>query len=73
MFARQGISQLHYARYALPRVLEDLKQEALVHILELPLVKDEVDVVRDALQLQFLAAYLAKGWSAHVGTRMWRK
>lgn len=55
LFDNEGVSQLHYARYDLPTVLERLKQEVLIHILPLPFVKDCVYVFRDAIQLEFLA------------------
>ncbi|MGH2498194.1 MAG: helix-turn-helix transcriptional regulator [Ktedonobacteraceae bacterium] len=56
VFDTEGVSQLHYALYDLPTVLERLKQKALVHILQQPLVKDCVYVFRDSIQLEFLAA-----------------
>ncbi len=61
LFDAQGGSQLHCARFALPQVLEELKQQALVHILELPLVQDGVYLVRGVLHLQFLAAGVWEG------------
>ena len=61
LFDTQRISQLRCARSALPQVLEDLKQQALVHILELPLVQDCVYLVRDVLHLQFLATGVWEG------------
>lgn len=56
LFDTEGVSQLHYARYDLPTVLERYKQEALVPILEQPFVKEHVYVFRDSMQLEFLAA-----------------
>src|SRR5438270_5853962 len=56
LFDTQGVSQIHYVRYDLPNVIERFKQEALVHILEQPFVKDCVYVFRDSIQLEFLAA-----------------
>jgi two-component system response regulator YesN len=56
VFDTDGVSQLRYARYDLPTVLERLKQKALVHILEQPFVKEQVYVFRDSMQLEFLAA-----------------
>ncbi len=61
LFDTERASRLHYARYDLPKVIRHFEQEALVHILELPLVKDCVYVVRDAIQLEFLAAGVWEG------------
>jgi two-component system, response regulator YesN len=55
LFDNERVSLLHYARYDLPNVLERLKQEALVHVLQQPLVKDCVYVFRDPFQLEFVA------------------
>jgi len=56
VFDTEGVSQLRYAPYDLPTLLERLKQKALVHILEQPFVKKHVYVFRDSIQLEFLAA-----------------
>jgi AraC-like DNA-binding protein len=56
LFDTEGVSQIRYAPYDLPPILERLKQKALVHILEQPFVKEHVYVFRDAIQLEFLAA-----------------
>ncbi len=56
LFDNEGVSQIHYASYDLPTVLERYKQAAFVHVLQEPLVKDCVYVFRDAIQLEFLAA-----------------
>src|SRR5690348_1916831 len=56
LFDIEGVSQIRYAPYDLPPILERLKQKALVHILEQPFVKEHVYVLRDAIQLEFLAA-----------------
>jgi two-component system response regulator YesN len=55
LFDNEGVSQLHYARYDLPIVLERLKQEALIRVLQQPLVREHVNVFRDPFQLEFLA------------------
>src|SRR5947209_14106570 len=56
VFDTEGVSQIRYALYDLPTVLEPLKQKALVHILQQPFVKEHVYVFRDPIQLEFLAA-----------------
>jgi AraC-like DNA-binding protein len=56
LFDNEGNSQLHYARYDLPNVLERLKKEALVHVLQQSFEKDCVYVFRDSIQLVFLSA-----------------
>ncbi len=55
LFDNEGVSQLHYAHHDLPTVIERFKQEALVHILEQPLVKDSVYVSRDTIHLEYLS------------------
>jgi two-component system, response regulator YesN len=55
LFDTEGVSQLHYAHHDLPTVIERLKQEALVHILQQPFVKDCVYVFRDTVHLEFLS------------------
>ena len=40
LFDHERISQIHYASYDLPTVLERYKHAALVHVLQQPLVKD---------------------------------
>ena len=56
LFDTEEVSQIHYAPYDLPTLLERLKQKALAHILQQPPVKEHVYVFRDAIQLEFLAA-----------------
>lgn len=55
VFDNQGISQLHYARYDLPAVLERFKQQAFTQILQQTFAKGQVYVLRDAIELEFLA------------------
>ena len=47
--------RLHYARYDLPAVLERLKQEALIRVLQQPLLKEHVYRFRDPFQLELVA------------------
>ena len=61
LFDTDGVSQLRYASYDLPALLERLKQKALVHILQQPFVKEHVHVFRDSIQLEFLAARVWDG------------
>ncbi|GAC1566185.1 MAG: hypothetical protein NVS2B2_38750 [Ktedonobacteraceae bacterium] len=61
VFDTERISQIHYASYDLPSVIEQYKQAALVHVLQYPLVKDFVYVFRDSIQLEFLAVGLWDG------------
>ena len=56
LFDTEGVSQIHYAPYDLPIMLERLKQKAFAQILQQPLVKEHVYVFRDSIQLEFLAA-----------------
>src|SRR5213080_2898368 len=56
LFDNERVSQIHYASYDLPTVIERYKQAALVHVLQQPLVKDCVYVFCDSIQLEFLAA-----------------
>jgi two-component system response regulator YesN len=67
LFDNEGVSQLRYASYDLPTVIERLTQEALVHILQQPFVKGCVYVFRDAIQLEFVAAGVWDG-PEHRGT-----
>lgn len=55
MFDQERVSQLLYARYDLPAVLERLKQEQLTRMLEQPLLREQVYRFRDPFQLEFLA------------------
>lgn len=55
-FDAEKVLQVHMARYDLPHVLEHLRQEALVQVLQQPVAKGQVLVCRDAIQLEFLAA-----------------
>ncbi len=55
LFDNEKGSQLHFARYDLPTVLERLKQEAIVLVLQQPLARDHVYIFRDPYQLLFLA------------------
>ncbi len=56
LFDNEKVSQIHYASYDLPNVIERYKQEALVHVLQEPLVKDCVYVFCDSIRLEFLSA-----------------
>jgi len=57
----ERVSQIHYASYELPTVLERYKHAALVQVLQQPLVKEHVYVFRDSIQLEFLAAGMWDG------------
>jgi two-component system, response regulator YesN len=61
LFDHERISQVHYASYDLPPVIERYKQAALVQVLQQPLVKEYVYVFRDSIQLEFLAAGMWDG------------
>jgi two-component system, response regulator YesN len=61
LFDSGGNSQLHYARYNLPDVLESLKKEALAHILQQPFEKGCVYEYRNSIQLVFLSAGIWDG------------
>ena len=61
LFDNEGVSQLHYASYDLPNVIERYKQEALVHVLQQPLVKDCVYVFPASIHLEFLVAGIWDG------------
>src|SRR6266487_562510 len=67
LFDHERISQIHYASYDLPTVIERYKQAALVQVLQQPLVKEHVYVFRDSIQLEFLAAGVWDG-AEHRGT-----
>ncbi len=67
LFDTEGVSQIHYAPYDLPTMLERLKQKALTPILQQPFVKEHVYVFRDSIQLEFLAAGVWDG-AEHRGT-----
>jgi two-component system, response regulator YesN len=67
LFDHERISQIHYASYDLPTVIERYKQTALVQVLQQPLVKEHVYVFRDSIQLEFLAAGVWDG-AEHRGT-----
>ncbi len=56
LFDNEGVSQLHYAPHDLPNVIERFKQEALVHVLQQPFVKDCVYMFCDSIHLEFLSA-----------------
>jgi two-component system, response regulator YesN len=56
VFDAEKVLQIHFARYDLPNVLEHLRQEALVQVLQQPFAKEHVSVFHDSLQLEFLAA-----------------
>lgn len=56
VFDAEQVLQIHMARSDLPAVLEYLRREALVQVLQQPIVKGQVSVFRDAIQLEFLAA-----------------
>jgi len=56
LFDTEEVSQIYYAPFDLPTLLERLKQKALAHILQQPPVKEHVYVFRDSMQLEFLAA-----------------
>lgn len=55
LFDHERVSQIHYASYNLPNVIESYKQADLVQVLQQPLVKEHVFVFRDSIQLEFLA------------------
>lgn len=55
LFDIERVLRLHYARYDLPAVLERLKQEALLRVLQQPLLKEYVYRFRDPFQLEVLA------------------
>ncbi len=61
LFDTERVSQIHYASYDLPTVLERYKQVALVQVLQQPLMKEHVYVFRDSIQLEFLAAGMWDG------------
>ncbi len=61
LFDNERVSQIHYASYDLPTVLERYKHAALVHVLQQPLVRDCVYVFHDSIQLEFLAAGMWDG------------
>src|SRR5947209_4243705 len=61
LFDNEGGSQLHYASYDLPNVIERYKQEALVHVLQHPLAKDCVYVFPASIHLEFLVAGIWDG------------
>ncbi|MFL5657827.1 MAG: helix-turn-helix transcriptional regulator [Ktedonobacteraceae bacterium] len=61
LFDNEGVSQLHYASYDLPNVIERYKQEALVHALQQLLAKDCVYVFRASIHLEFLVAGIWDG------------
>ena len=56
LFDHERVSQIHYASYNLPNVIERYKQADLVQVLQQPFVKEHVFVFRDSIQLEFLAA-----------------
>jgi two-component system, response regulator YesN len=55
VFDAEKVLQLHVARYDLPHVLEHLRREALVQVLQQPLVREYVYRFRDPFQLELLA------------------
>ena len=55
MFDIERVLCLHFARYDLPAVLEHLKQDALLRVLQEPLLKEHVYRFRDPFQLELLA------------------
>lgn len=55
VFDVERVLRLHYARYDLPAVLERLKQEALIRVLQQPLLKEHVYRFRDPFQLELVA------------------
>src|SRR3989442_13300975 len=61
LFDHERVSQIHYASYDLPNVIERYKQAALVQVLQQPLVKEHVYVFRDSILLEFLAAGIWDG------------
>jgi two-component system response regulator YesN len=61
LFDHERISQIHYASYDLPNVIERYKQATLVQVLQQPLMKEHVYVFRDSIQLEFLAAGMWDG------------
>ena len=61
LFDHERVSQIHYATYDLPTVIERYKQAALVQVLQQPLVKEHVYVFRDSILLEFLATGIWNG------------
>jgi two-component system, response regulator YesN len=61
LFDHERVSQIHYASYDLPTVIERYKHAALVQVLQQPLVKEHVHVLRDYIRLEFLAAGIWDG------------
>lgn len=55
VFDTEKVLQLHVARYDLPSILEHLRQEALVQVLQQPLEKEHVYRFHDPFQLELLA------------------
>ncbi|HLJ35118.1 MAG TPA: AraC family transcriptional regulator [Ktedonobacteraceae bacterium] len=55
VFDNEKVLQVHYARYDLPIVLEHLKQEEFVRILQRPLERELVYRFRDPFQMEYLA------------------
>lgn len=58
IFDTEKVLQIHVARYELPQVLEHLRKEALVPVLQQSFVEEYVYVFRDSLQLEYLATGL---------------
>src|SRR5690349_15766580 len=58
MFDAEKALQIHVARYDLPATLEQMRQEALIQMLQQPVSRGQIVVFRDAIQLAFFAAGL---------------
>lgn len=67
VFDAARVLQIHVTDYELPAILEQLRQEALVQVLQQPVARGQVLVSRDATQLEFLAAGIWDG-DAYQGT-----
>jgi two-component system, response regulator YesN len=66
LFNAEKELQIHVARYDLPVALEQIRQNALIQMLQQPVSRGQVLVFRDAIQLEFFAAGLW-GEAAYLG------
>jgi two-component system response regulator YesN len=58
MFDAEKARQIQIARYDLPAALEQMRQDALIQMLQQPVPRGQIVVFRDAIQLAFFAAGL---------------
>ncbi len=67
IFDAEKALQLHVARYDLPAALEQMRQDALIQMLQQPISRGQIVLFRDAIHLEFFAAGL---WdeAAYLGT-----